>query len=117
MFDLGDSRVIFEMERWKRDMRLPPAWMDSCGPFTSGVCVRGVRGEGVKGIRPPAVRVEKTDERLLTGVKTAVAIVAKLSHCMSVSQDIWIKWGACDVQYGFLVLLLKWDKLVFYTVL
>jgi hypothetical protein len=30
-----------------------------------------VRGEGVIGIRPPAVRVEKTDERFLTGVKTA----------------------------------------------
>jgi hypothetical protein len=30
-----------------------------------------VRGEGVNGIRPPAVRVEKIPERLLTGVKIA----------------------------------------------
>lgn len=38
--------------------------------------MRGVCGEGVKGIRPPAVRVEKSDERLLTGVRIAgVAIV------------------------------------------
>jgi hypothetical protein len=77
MFDLGESRAVLEMERWMRDMKLPP-WIDSCA-CASGVCVRGVRGEGVNGIRPPAVRVEKTEERLLTGVKTAgLAISAAL---------------------------------------
>jgi hypothetical protein len=34
-----------------------------------------VRGEGVNGIRPPAVRVLKSDARLLTGVKTAVLAI------------------------------------------
>jgi hypothetical protein len=24
MFDFGESRVVLEMDRWKRDMRLPP---------------------------------------------------------------------------------------------
>ena len=69
MLDLGESRVVLETERWMRAMKLPP-WIDSCAS-ASGVWLRGVRGEGVKGIRPPAARVEKTDERLLTGVKTA----------------------------------------------
>jgi hypothetical protein len=39
-----------------------------------------VRGEGVNGIRPPAVRVEKTEERLLTGVKTAALAIAASSQ-------------------------------------
>jgi hypothetical protein len=70
MFDLGESRVVLETERWMRAMKLPP-WIDSCAS-ASGAWLRGVRGEGVNGIRPPAARVEKTEERLLTGVKTAV---------------------------------------------
>jgi hypothetical protein len=69
MLDLGESRVGLETERWIRAMKLPP-WIDSCAS-ASGVMLRGVRGEGVNGIRPPAARVEKMEERLLTGVKTA----------------------------------------------
>lgn len=78
MFDFGESCVFLEIERWKRDMRLPP-WIDSCA-WTSGVWVLGVRGEGVNGIRPPAVRVEKTEERLLTGVNTAALAMAASSQ-------------------------------------
>jgi hypothetical protein len=79
MLDLGESRIdVLEMDRVNLDMRLPP-WIDSRAPGTSGVCVRGVWGEGVNGIRPPAVRVEKMDERVLTGVKTAgLAMTAQL---------------------------------------
>lgn len=56
-----------------RDLKSLP-WIDSCA-CTSGVWVRGVRGEGVSGIRPPAVRVLKTAERFLTGV-TQTAVLA-----------------------------------------
>jgi hypothetical protein len=85
MFDFGESRVALEMERWKRFIRLPPfPWIDSCA-CTSGVWVRGVRGEGVKGIRPPAARVEKTADRLLTGVKTATLAMTASSRLIQVS--------------------------------
>ena len=78
MFDLGEGFWLLEMERWKRAIRLPP-WIDSCA-CASGVCVLGVRGEGVMGIRPPAARVEKTELRFLTGVRTAgLAMTAKCS--------------------------------------
>jgi hypothetical protein len=64
-----------------------------------------VRGEGVNGIRPPAVRVEKTDERLLTGVKTAGLAMATSSQLKIISR-IQNAGGVSDIQYGFLVKLL-----------
>ena len=72
MFDLGESRTeVLDIDRVNRDIKLPP-WIDSAGaPGTSAIWRVGVRGEGVRGIRPPAVRVEKIPLRLLTGVKTA----------------------------------------------
>jgi hypothetical protein len=46
-----------------------------------------VRGEGVNGIRPPAVRVEKSPAWDFMGVDTAVAIVA-ISGMISVERQI-----------------------------
>jgi hypothetical protein len=46
-----------------------------------------VRGDGVNGIRPPAVRVEKSPAWDFMGVDTAVAIVA-ISGMISVERQI-----------------------------
>jgi len=90
MLDFGESRCEFlEADFAKCEVRFPP-YVDlddfiSSDPFLSGVngeewllaarAVVRVRGEGVKGIRPPAVRVENMPVWDLRGVDTAVAIL------------------------------------------
>ena len=78
MFDLGESRtLVFDTEREKRDIKLALPWcmLSACAPRS---CMRGVLGEGVRGARPPARRVEKIPSRRdLMGVSTdGVAISA-----------------------------------------
>jgi len=86
MLDFGESRCEGLEADLKCDERLPPYVDDrmlSLSNFLSGVkgeellaiaAVR-VRGDGVKGIRPPAVREEKSPMWDLIGVDTDVAIV------------------------------------------
>ena len=78
MLDFGESRtLVLDTEREKRDIRLALPWC-MLSPCSWTTWVRGVLGEGVRGARPPARRVEKTPSRRdLTGVNTdAVAIFA-----------------------------------------
>lgn len=77
MLDLGESRtLVLEMERVKRDMRFALLWwMLSEGPSWTRV-VLGVFGEGVRGMRPPARRVEKTPSRRFMGVSTDVLAIS-----------------------------------------
>lgn len=90
MLDFGESRCdVLEADFAKCDDRFPP-YVDldalfSFSDFLSGVkgdewlliaiFVVRVRGEGVNGIRPPAVRVENMPVWDLMGVDTAVAIL------------------------------------------
>ena len=88
MLDFGESRCDLEVDFAKCDDKFPP-YVDldlmSSDPFLSGVngddwllktsVVFLARGEGVRGIRPPAVRVENMPMWDLRGVDTAVAIV------------------------------------------
>ena len=110
MFDLGESRtLVFETDREKRDIKLALPWcMLSAGAPTS--CMRGVLGEGVRGARPPARRVEKIPSRRdLTGVNTdGVAISAYdyafLAMFLSARREngqwqdriVWDVWGLTD---------------------
>ena len=55
--------------------------------LTGNVVVR-LRGEGVKGIRPPAVRVEKSPAWDLIGVNTAVAILHYRGKVISVERQV-----------------------------
>ena len=102
MFDFGESRCdIFEVDFVKCDDRFPPytdlvATLSLSNVFLSGVkgeellfdiAAAWARGEGVNGIRPPAVRVEKSPAWDLRGVDTAVAIVA-ISGMISVERQI-----------------------------
>ena len=48
------------------------------GPVVVDACCRG---EGVKGIRPPAVREEKSPRWVLIGVDIVVAIVTESVLC------------------------------------
>ena len=76
MLDFGESRtLVFDTERENRDIKLALPW---CILSSGTTCVRGVFGEGVRGARPPARRVEKIpSRRCLTGVSTdGVAISA-----------------------------------------
>lgn len=88
IFDFGESRCDLEVAFEKCDDKFPPyVALDlmSSDPFLSGVngdewllnasVVVLVRGEGVRGIRPPAVRVENMPMWDLRGVDTAVAIL------------------------------------------
>jgi hypothetical protein len=88
MFDFGESRCcVLEADFVKCDDKFPPyvdLMLSFSNVFLSGVkgeellCVMAVvraRGDGVKGIRPPAVRVENMPVWDLIGVDTAVAIV------------------------------------------
>ena len=88
MLDFGESRCDLEVDLEKCEVKFPP-YVDldlmSSEPFLSGVngdewLLKAnvevlVRGEGVKGIRPPAVRVENMPMWDLRGVDTAVAIL------------------------------------------
>ena len=82
MFDFGDSRRgFFEVDRVRCAMKLPP-YVDL--DFPSGVKGEVLiefpdcAGEGVSGIRPPAVRVENSALCDLIGVDTvAVAMMSK----------------------------------------
>ena len=91
ILDFGESRcVVLDADFAKCDVRFPPyvdlddLMLSLSNVFLSGVkgdellfdiaAVR-VRGEGVKGIRPPAVRVENRPMWDLMGVDTAVAIL------------------------------------------
>ena len=104
ILDFGESRCdVLDEDFVKCDVRLPPyvdfddaRMLSLSEPFRSGVngdelmlrvCVR-VRGEGVKGMRPPAVRVEKSPVWDLMGVDTAVAI---LQYC----NDLGRKTNKC----------------------
>lgn len=92
MLDFGESRCDLLVDDFaKCAVKFPPyvdlagLMLSSAETFLSGgvngddllmerFCVR-LRGDGVKGIRPPAVRVEKSPAWDLIGVHTAVAIV------------------------------------------
>lgn len=89
MFDFGESRCV-ALDLEKCDERFPPYvdfedtfMLSASDTFLSGVngedLFRGsvvvcARGDGVNGIRPPAVRVENMPVWDLIGVDTAVAI-------------------------------------------
>jgi hypothetical protein len=92
MLDFGESRcAVLEADFEKCDDRFPPyvdfedaLILSFSNVFRSGVkgdelltgnLVVRLRGDGVKGIRPPAVRVEKSPVWDLMGVDTAVAIL------------------------------------------
>jgi hypothetical protein len=90
MFDFGDSRwAVLEADFMKCEARLPPyvevvARMLSYSDGLSGVNGDDLlmaidtwreRGEGVRGILPPAVLEENMPACDLMGVHTAVAIV------------------------------------------
>jgi len=88
MLDFGESRCAFrEADFVKCDDRFPPyVDFDALMLSLSKVLPSGVkgevllvvvrtRGEGVRGIRPPAVREEKSPMWDLMGVDTAVAIL------------------------------------------
>ena len=92
MLDFGESRwEVLEADFEKCDDRFPPyvdcddALMLSLSDvFLSGVkgeelltdnVVVRLRGDGVNGMHPPAVRVEKSPAWDLMGVDTAVAIL------------------------------------------
>ena len=92
MLDFGESRCdVLEADLAKCDVRFPPyVDLDDLKLSLSHVFLSGVngdelllfdiaawraRGEGVKGIRPPAVRVEKSPVWDFIGVDTAVAIL------------------------------------------
>jgi hypothetical protein len=95
MLDFGESRCVLDADFVKCDDRFPPyvdlddLMLSLSNVFRSGVkgdellfdivAVR-VRGEGVKGIRPPAVREEKSPMWDLMGVDTAVAILQYLGY-------------------------------------
>ncbi len=100
MFDFGESRIdVLEIDLEKRLVRLVLN-NDSCSLFRPSLsCLGGVNGEigltsrltlpvlvlgdGVRGIRPPAVRVENMLWWLFRGVDTAaVAIVQYLEFQM-----------------------------------
>ena len=89
MFDFGESLcIIFDDDFVKYDVRLPP-YVDPRVPSSVMTGLSGVRdgelptdtvtvrdrGDGVRGILPPAVLVENMPVWDLTGVHTAVAIV------------------------------------------
>jgi len=90
MFDLGESRCdVRDADFVKCDDKFPPytdfvATLSLSNVFLSGVkgdellfditAVR-VRGDGVSGIRPPAVRVEKMPAWDFMGVDIAVAML------------------------------------------
>ena len=89
MFDFGESRCcILEADFVNFDDKFPPyvdLMLSFSNVFLSGVkgeellCAMAVvraRGDGVKGNRPPAVRVENMPVWDLIGVDTAVAICA-----------------------------------------
>lgn len=96
MLDLGELCVVFAfvLERARRAVRFPPYTdlLDALGAslivdVRSGVkgddfklivtVVERVRGDGVRGMRPPAVREEKSPVWDLRGVDTeAVAILS-----------------------------------------
>ena len=91
MLDFGESRWDFLEDFAKCDVKFPPyVDLDDNRTFSSDAFFSGgvkgdelliervwvrVRGDGVKGIRPPAVRVEKSPVWDLMGVDTAVAIL------------------------------------------
>ncbi len=91
MFDFGESRCdVLEADFAKCDDRFPPyvdlddLMLSFSMVFLSGVkgdellfdnVVVRLRGEGVRGIRPPAVREENIPIWDFIGVDTAVAIV------------------------------------------
>jgi hypothetical protein len=91
MLDFGESRCVFlEDDFAKCDARFPPyvdledtLMVSPSDAFLSGVngeefrdsLVVCARGDGVNGIRPPAVRVENMPIWDLMGVDTAVAMV------------------------------------------
>ena len=92
MLDFGESRCgVLEVDFEKCDDRFPlyvdfdaALMLSLSNVFLSGVkgdelltdnVVVRLRGEGVNGIRPPAVRVEKSPAWDLIGVDTAVAIL------------------------------------------
>jgi len=82
MFDLGESRTeVLEMALEKRGVY---ALVNKDSGFSAGATGEKLGwtmllvlllGEGVRGIRPPAMRVEKMLWWLLIGVDTAVAIL------------------------------------------
>jgi hypothetical protein len=92
MLDFGESRCDLLVDDFAKCAVKFPPYVDLAGLmlssaetfFSGGVngddwlterfCVR-VRGDGVKGIRPPAVRVEKSPAWDLIGVHTEVAIL------------------------------------------
>lgn len=101
MLDFGESRwVVLETDLAKCEERLPPYVEDGrvvsiSDAFLSGVNGEGVlllatptvleRGEGVNGIRPPAVREEKSPMWDFIGVDTTVAI---LQYLISVERQM-----------------------------
>lgn len=105
MLDFGESRCdVLEADFEKCDDRFPPyvdfddaLMLSLSNVFLSGVkgdelltdnVVVRVRGEGVKGIRPPAVRVEKSPVWDLIGVDTAVAILHYRGGMISVERQV-----------------------------
>jgi len=114
MLDFGESRcVLLEVDFEKCDVRFPPyvdldalalslsdalfSGVNGEELFIDKVVVR-VRGEGVKGIRPPAVRVEKIPAWDLIGVDTAVAIL-QYQGMISVERQINVSIDDREVRY------------------
>lgn len=86
MLDFGESRtLVLEAERVKREKRLDGLWIDSWREEASTLCCRRAEeGEGVRGVRPPAKRVEKMPSRRLMGVITervAISVIVVVSVC------------------------------------
>jgi hypothetical protein len=101
MFDFGESRcAILDEDFVKWDVRLPPyvdarmlsslevglSGVKGDELFTDRVTVRD-RGDGVRGILPPAVLVENIPVCDLMGVHTEVAIVIDVSSVRLVDLD------------------------------
>ena len=114
MLDFGESRCeALDADFEKCDNRFPP-YVDLedvragslSDPFVSGVngeelfceIVVRARGDGVKGIRPPAVRVEKSPAWDLIGVDTAVAI-SQYRVVISVERQVNVSIDGKEVRY------------------
>ena len=75
MLDFGESlTLVLEMEREKRESKLALLWWMLSVSWTTYVF--GVLGEGVRGMRPPARRVEKMPSRRLMGVSTDIVAIS-----------------------------------------
>ena len=115
MLDFGESRcAVLEADFENCDDKFPPyvVFEDALMVSPSKVFLSGVngeellndsavvcaRGDGVNGIRPPAVRVENMPIWDLTGVDTAVAIL-QYRVMISVERQFNVSIDDKEVQY------------------